>query len=129
MKHLLDFRVPNAPRWSTVFLFGGVYHGLFSPADPLTYGIIVGCLAIAGVFKLIEAPKPKSQQTLYDELMAKDLTPKEQLFRKVAIARELTKMYEEVIRGSLKELSFQTRTWKGEITLVIAGSNEKKRKN
>ena len=49
--------------------------------------------------------------------------------RKVAIARELTKMYEEVIRTSLKELSVQTRTWKGEITLVIAGSNEKKRKS
>ena len=49
--------------------------------------------------------------------------------RKVAIARELTKMYEEVIRTSLKELSVQTRTWKGEITLVIAGSIEKKRKS
>jgi len=49
--------------------------------------------------------------------------------RKVAIARELTKMYEEVIRGSLQELSVQTRTWKGEITLVIAGSIEKKRKS
>ena len=49
--------------------------------------------------------------------------------RKVAIARELTKMYEEVIRGNLQELSAQTRTWKGEITVVIAGSNEKKRKS
>jgi 16S rRNA (cytidine1402-2'-O)-methyltransferase len=49
--------------------------------------------------------------------------------RKVAIAREMTKLYEEVVRGSLKELSNQTRTWKGEITVVIAGSNEKKRKS
>jgi 16S rRNA (cytidine1402-2'-O)-methyltransferase len=49
--------------------------------------------------------------------------------RKVAIAREMTKMYEEVVRGSLQELSDQTRTWKGEITVVIAGSNEKKRKS
>jgi len=38
-------------------------------------------------------------------------------------------MYEEVIRGNLQELSAQTRTWKGEITVVIAGSNEKKRKS
>jgi 16S rRNA (cytidine1402-2'-O)-methyltransferase len=49
--------------------------------------------------------------------------------RKVAVTRELTKMYEEVIRGNLKELSTLTRTWKGEITVVIAGSDEKKRKD
>jgi len=47
----------------------------------------------------------------------------------VVIARELTKLYEEVVRGNLKELADQTRTWKGEITVVIAGSNEKKRKS
>ena len=46
--------------------------------------------------------------------------------RKVAISRELTKMYEEVIRGNLEELSSLTRTWKGEITVVIAGADKKK---
>lgn len=49
--------------------------------------------------------------------------------RQIAIARELTKMHEEVIRGSLEDLANQDRKWKGEITLVIAGSNEKKRKD
>ncbi|MZH02276.1 MAG: 16S rRNA (cytidine(1402)-2'-O)-methyltransferase [Nitrospinae bacterium] len=49
--------------------------------------------------------------------------------RKVAITRELTKMYEEVIRGNLEELSAQTRNWKGEITVVIAGADKKKRKS
>ena len=49
--------------------------------------------------------------------------------RKIAIAREMTKLYEEIVRGNLKEISEQTRTWKGEITVVIAGNNEKKRKN
>jgi 16S rRNA (cytidine1402-2'-O)-methyltransferase len=49
--------------------------------------------------------------------------------RKIAIAREMTKFYEEIVRGSLEEISAQTRTWKGEITVVIAGSNEKKRKS
>ncbi|MBC8288485.1 MAG: 16S rRNA (cytidine(1402)-2'-O)-methyltransferase [Nitrospinae bacterium] len=49
--------------------------------------------------------------------------------RKVAITRELTKMYEEVIRGNLEELSTLTRTWKGEITVVIAGADKKKRKS
>jgi len=49
--------------------------------------------------------------------------------RKVAITRELTKMFEEVIRGNLEELSTLTRTWKGEITVVIAGADKKKRKS
>ncbi len=49
--------------------------------------------------------------------------------RRVAVTRELTKMYEEVIRGNLKELSTLTRPWKGEITVVIAGSDKKKRKS
>jgi len=49
--------------------------------------------------------------------------------RKVAITRELTKMFEEVIRGNLEELSTLTRTWKGEITVVIAGADKKQRKN
>jgi 16S rRNA (cytidine1402-2'-O)-methyltransferase len=49
--------------------------------------------------------------------------------RKVAITRELTKMYEEVIRGNLEEFSTITRNWKGEITVVIAGADKKKRKN
>ena len=49
--------------------------------------------------------------------------------REVAITRELTKIYEEVIRGNLKEVSSLTRTWKGEVTLVIAGAVKKKRKS
>lgn len=49
--------------------------------------------------------------------------------RKVAITRELTKMYEEVIRGNLEELATLTRNWKGEITVVIAGADKKKRKS
>jgi 16S rRNA (cytidine1402-2'-O)-methyltransferase len=49
--------------------------------------------------------------------------------REVAITRELTKMYEEVIRGNLQELSTLTRNWKGEITVVIAGADKKQRKN
>lgn len=49
--------------------------------------------------------------------------------RKAVIARELTKMHEEVIRGDLEELAGlgKTKHWKGEITLVIAGFQEKER--
>ena len=43
--------------------------------------------------------------------------------RKAVVARELTKMYEEVIRGYLKDLTEMSgkKKWKGEITLVITG--------
>ena len=43
--------------------------------------------------------------------------------REIAIARELTKMYEEVIRGKLSEIANQTenKLWKGEVTLIVAG--------
>jgi 16S rRNA (cytidine1402-2'-O)-methyltransferase len=49
--------------------------------------------------------------------------------RKVALARELTKLYEEVIRGDLKDLveSLSEKKLKGEITLVIAGTSHKER--
>jgi 16S rRNA (cytidine1402-2'-O)-methyltransferase len=47
--------------------------------------------------------------------------------RKVALARELTKLYEEVLRGNLEDLieSLGERKLKGEITLVIAGTSHK----
>jgi len=48
--------------------------------------------------------------------------------RQVTIARELTKMHEEVLRGNLEDFANQDRNWKGEITLVIAGSKEKRRR-
>jgi 16S rRNA (cytidine1402-2'-O)-methyltransferase len=44
--------------------------------------------------------------------------------RIAAVAREMTKTYEEVIRGSLQELNeWAAGEIKGEITLVLAGSN------
>ncbi len=47
--------------------------------------------------------------------------------RPAVIARELTKIYEEALRGSLEELISSTkgRKWKGEITLVISGNSKK----
>jgi len=47
--------------------------------------------------------------------------------RRAALARELTKLYEEVIRGDLKDLalSIGDKKIKGEITLVISGASKK----
>lgn len=39
--------------------------------------------------------------------------------REVVIARELTKLHEELVRGTLEELAASEREWIGEITLVL----------
>ena len=52
--------------------------------------------------------------------------------RKAVIARELTKIHEEVIRGTLEDLAVvaEEKKLKGEITLVISGSpNDRNRGN
>ena len=41
--------------------------------------------------------------------------------RRVAICREMTKAHQEVIRGSLSELTSQARAFKGECTIVLEG--------
>lgn len=48
--------------------------------------------------------------------------------RKIALTRELTKLHEEVLRGTLDDLveASQNRKWRGEITVVIAGENKRK---
>ncbi len=46
--------------------------------------------------------------------------------RKISVARELTKKFEEVLRGSIDEIIeiLQNRTIKGEFVIVIEGNNE-----
>ena len=48
--------------------------------------------------------------------------------RKAVVARELTKLHEEVIKGTLDEVlqSFSQRTVKGEITIVVEGKDKEK---
>ncbi|MEX2589520.1 MAG: ribosomal RNA small subunit methyltransferase I, partial [Chitinophagales bacterium] len=48
--------------------------------------------------------------------------------RYAVICRELSKMYEEKIRGTVAELAeqFAEKKWKGEIVLVVEGKNSKK---
>lgn len=64
-----------------------------------------------------EAPH-RLEKTLND--MAEVFGPR----RRAAVAREMTKTYEEVIRGSMQELKdWATGEIKGEITVVVAGSD------
>ena len=48
--------------------------------------------------------------------------------RKASVSRELTKMFEETKRGTLKELAdyFKLKTVKGEIVIVLEGNKNKK---
>ena len=46
--------------------------------------------------------------------------------RKITLARELTKIHEEFIRGNIDELIEKTEQLKGEIVIIIQGTTEKK---
>lgn len=39
--------------------------------------------------------------------------------RKIAVARELSKLHEEVVRGTVAELAARDREWLGEVTIVL----------
>ena len=47
--------------------------------------------------------------------------------RKVVIARELTKIYEEFIRGNINEIIDKTKNLKGEIIILIEGTQNQKK--
>lgn len=44
--------------------------------------------------------------------------------RKISISREITKKYEEIYRGTIKELIEQENVYKGELVLVVEGNKE-----
>lgn len=44
--------------------------------------------------------------------------------RKISISREITKKYEEIYRGTIKELIEQNNEYKGELVLVVEGNKE-----
>jgi 16S rRNA (cytidine1402-2'-O)-methyltransferase len=60
---------------------------------------------------LFEAPN-RTAETLRD---LADVTPA----RNAAVARELTKVHEEIARGTLAELAAEGREWIGEIAIVL----------
>lgn len=45
--------------------------------------------------------------------------------RRIIIVRELTKYYEEILRGTIDEILSRLKTDRGEFTIIVAGTNEK----
>lgn len=65
---------------------------------------------------LYEAPH-KIKETLKD---LKEIINK----RKIVLARELTKIHEEFIRGNIEQLIENAENYKGEMVIIIEGNNE-----
>ncbi|HEY9195341.1 MAG TPA: 16S rRNA (cytidine(1402)-2'-O)-methyltransferase, partial [Mucilaginibacter sp.] len=51
--------------------------------------------------------------------------------RQISVSRELTKMFEETVRGTIAEVKqyFETHPLKGEFVMCIAGADAKPAKN
>ena len=95
------------------------FYGFLSAKESEAKEEIVYLQNIKETIILYEAPHRimKTLKLLYDGLGN----------RKICLARELTKLNEEYIRGTLEELlSLDEATIKGEIVLVIEGNNKEK---
>ena len=80
---------------------------------------------------LIEEIKDKKETLIFYEsphrlIESLDYLKKSLGNRKIAVCRELTKLHEEIIRGSIEEVIkiFEERTIKGEFVLVIEGKQQ-----
>ncbi len=95
------------------------------PTDSIYFGGFLPSKKGDRISKLSEA-KPLAATLIFYESphrLAKSLVDCLEVLgnRKIAVARELTKLHEEIIRGSLQELVGQNLTVKGEVVLVISG--------
>ncbi|MCF6184035.1 MAG: 16S rRNA (cytidine(1402)-2'-O)-methyltransferase [Bacteroidales bacterium] len=86
--------------------------------------------------RLKELSEEKRTMIFYESpyRLVKTLIQFSELFgeeRQVSVSRELTKIYEENIRGSLREVIsyFENKTIKGEIVIIAEGFNTKKPKS
>lgn len=86
--------------------------GFLPRAGPPRHAAIARAAETPEPVVLFEAPS-RTGETLLD-LAA--ITPE----RRACVARELTKMHEEMVRGTLQELAAMDREWIGEIALVLA---------
>lgn len=102
-------------------------------------GLFEGPFTFYGFLNSKEFKRKKELETLKDHKytlifyeaphrIKKTLENIKQIFgnRKASIAREISKKYEEIIRGNIEYLINQTNGIKGEIVLIIEGNKEEK---
>jgi 16S rRNA (cytidine1402-2'-O)-methyltransferase len=117
----LDVRVVPGPSavTATIALSGMVdsgftFRGFLSRKGSARKHSLTEIVASALPTLLFESPE-RIADTL-GELAA--LAPEREAF----VGRELTKLHEEGLRGTLSELAARTTTWRGEITLLVAAA-------
>ena len=91
---------------------------------------------IFGIFaiKLEEIEKSNKTVIIYEaphklETILKDLQKILNEERKITLAREITKIHEEFIRGNINEIIQKSENLKGEIVLIIEGNKESEEEN
>ncbi len=79
--------------------------------------------------KLVEIEKSNKTIIIYEaphklETTLKDLKQILNMDRKITVAREITKIHEEFIRGNIDEIIDKTKDAKGEMVVIIEGNKE-----
>lgn len=98
----------SATGWGGGFRFVG-----FLPREPRPRAVAIAkACDEADAVVLFESPN-RTKDTLVELAAA---TPE----RRACVARELTKVHEELVRGTLSELAAMDREWMGEVTIVLA---------
>ncbi len=96
-----------ATGWGGAFRFIG-----FLPREARPRAIAIGKACDEGDSVVMFESPNRTRETLAEFALA---TPE----RRVCVARELTKIHEEILRGTLAELAAIEREWIGEVTIVL----------
>ena len=110
-------------------LLSGLVTSGINPHPFLFYGFLSN--KAASRKKALEKIKRATETLIFYETphrITKFLTDVKEILgnRKMALARELTKKFEEIIRGNVDEILEITDTLKGEMVVIIEGNSEQK---
>lgn len=98
------------------------YYGFLSNKDSARKKELESLKNISATLVIYEAPH-RIKKTLNDlgNILGNN--------RKISISREISKKYEEIYRGTIREIIEQDNEYKGELVIVVEGNHEKKEYN